>query len=150
MSCEQIKLRLVGLGEVGLVEGEVNSNFGDLLVIVEIGDDAGKRVGLMNRIGRGGLRLVGRLIGSLRLLVGIVSGVLSLLDAGRGALVDVMNVAVVACGRVVEFVGVLDDGVGLAANVVLGGAAGDEEQGRTPRAETAYSGIGDLEVLILL
>ncbi len=121
-------MRLVRLGQLGLVESKGDRDITDLLVIVEVGYHAGQRVGTIDRLLRAALRLVCSRSSSRSVLRGGIGRRLRLLDTRLSAVIGALDGTVVGCRGVVELVGLLHQRSGLRANVILGGAAGSEQQ----------------------
>ena len=86
---EIVELRFISRGEHILVEGEGDADIGELLVVIQIGDDSAQAVDAVVSLLRGLVRCIGGLAGSERMLIGGVSRGLSAGDAGLGALVGV-------------------------------------------------------------
>ena len=120
------------LGQHGLVEAEVDGDVGNLLVVVQALHHGVERVGALRHVVGRGLGLVGLLGGVLRVLRGLVSRTLRLLDARLRALVHILDIAVVLRRLLVEFAGVLHQRRRLVLHVVFGGATRQRQRSSLP------------------
>src|SRR5579863_3358955 len=127
---EGVQLVLVILGEDGLVEAEGDGDVAGGVVVVQSLDDGIEGVGTMDSIVGRSFGIAGGLGGVLRVLGGLIGGALSLLDARLGAIIHIVEAAIVLSRFFVELIGVVNQGRGLFAHVVLGGATGEARQGQ--------------------
>ncbi len=127
---EGVELCLLVLGENSLVKAKVDGDVGHGLVAVQTLDHAVEGVGAVDGIVRRGFCVAGGLGGVLCILGSAVGGSLRLLDAGLGAVVYVVEVAIVGGRFFIELIGMVDQGSGLRAHVILGRAAGNSRQSK--------------------
>ena len=95
IGCETIELLLVRPGKRRFIKTEGYANIGELLVIVEVGNDAAQVVDAVIRLLRGVIGCVGGLPRSEGVLVGRVRRTLSSCNATLRALIGVYNSTVV-------------------------------------------------------
>ena len=110
------------------------------MICVDIADNAGKCVGVVERVLRRLLRVVGGLSRGHRFLVGTVGRRLRLLDALRRALIYILQIAVIRRRLIFQLIRVLDQRSGLVANIILRRTAGcHQQQNRRSLQQSRYS-----------